>query len=117
MSDRADIRDLEEILRQVRRQVQDDRVTFGPHSIEEMENETPPVSVEEVEDALLDGQVLENYPDASRGPCCLIYGDTTEGRPIHVVCTTGRPDNLFIITVYEPKPPTFASPTQRSESS
>lgn len=117
MTDPAHIRDPAAIRKQVRRQVHDDRITFGPHAIEEMENEDPPISVEDVHEALLDGRVLENYPDARRGPCCLMYGDTQEGRPIHVVCTTGRADNLFVITVYEPKPPTFVTPTQRSESS
>lgn len=117
MADPADIRNPDEIMQQVRRQVQDDRVTFGPHSIEEMENEVPSISVKEVEEALLDGQVLVNDPGATRGPCCLVYGDTKDGRPIHAVCTTGRSDNLFVITVYEPKPPTFITPTQRGESS
>jgi hypothetical protein len=35
-----------------------------------------------------------------------------EGRPLHVACTTGRP-MVTIITVYEPKPPKWVTPSKR----
>ncbi|MGI9174228.1 MAG: DUF4258 domain-containing protein [Rhodothermales bacterium] len=47
-----------------------------------------------------------------RGLCCLVNGKTRRGRPIHVVCTTARTP-LFVVTVYEPKPPKFITPSQR----
>ena len=57
-------------------------------------------------------QILEDYPTHRRGPCCLLVGWTTDGRPLHVVCTTGRPVPI-IITVYEPKPPRWTTAMQR----
>ena len=59
------------------------------------------VSLDDVLEAISQGQVLEDYPRHRRGACCLLYGLTREGRAIHVVCTTDRP-TLIIITVYEP---------------
>lgn len=58
------------------------------------------------------GKIIENYPEHKRGACCLINGLSKGGRPIHIVCTTSRP-KLIIITVYEPKPPKWTTPTQR----
>jgi hypothetical protein len=55
---------------------------------------------------------LENYPEHRRGACCLLSGFTHGGRRIHIVCTTARPV-LIIITVYEPRPPKWVTPTRR----
>jgi hypothetical protein len=71
------------------------------------------VTLDEVLEACADAEVLENYPIHRRGPCCLAYGTTKAGRPLHVVCTTARP-TLIIITVYEPVPPKWPTPTERS---
>lgn len=99
-------------MRHIRQLVKADEVVFGPHALNAMEQEEPRFTVEDVYEALGTGQILENYPEAIRGPCCLINGNTYRGRPVHVVCTTARRP-LFIITVYEPKPPKFITPTQR----
>jgi hypothetical protein len=56
--------------------------------------------------------VLENYPEHRRGACCLLYGRAANGRHLHVVCTTAQPV-LIVITVYEPRPPRWITPTQR----
>jgi len=62
------------------------------------------------------GEVLENYPAHRRGGCCLVHGVSRAGRHLHIVCTTARPV-LIIITVYEPKPPKWLTPTKRSRKS
>jgi len=85
------------------------RVTLHAH--QEMVEEG--VNLDEVLEACADAEVLENYPVHRRGPCCLVYGTTAAGRPLHVVCTTAR-STLIIITVYEPLPPKWATPTERS---
>jgi len=71
---------------------------------------------QEVRQALLTGDLLENYPEHRRGPCCLMSGRTAEGRNIHVVVTTtlARP---LVITVYEPREPKWRSPTERGQKS
>jgi hypothetical protein len=62
------------------------------------------ISVREVEEALLntDAEVIEDYPEDTRGSSCLILGFTTDGRPCHIQCT--YPPNVAIITAYEPNP-------------
>ena len=46
-------------------------------------------------------EVLENYPDDTRGPCCLIISVNSEGRDIHSVVTYGMKP-IKIVTAYYP---------------
>jgi len=88
---------------------QEVRVT--QHAHQEMAEEA--ITIDEVLQALQASEVVEDYPAHRRGPCCLVHGVTGAGRHLHVVCATARPA-LIIITVYEPKPPKWVTPTQRS---
>ena len=70
------------------------------------------VALGELLEALASAVVLEDYPEHRRGACCLVLGYTKRGRPLHVVCTSGLPV-VVVITVYEPKPPKWVTPTER----
>jgi hypothetical protein len=74
------------------------------------------VGLDDVLDAIANATVVEDYPFHKRGPCCLLSGKTRAGRNLHVVCTTSYPV-LVIITVYEPLPSKWETPTQRRELS
>ena len=66
----------------------------------------------EIEEAMLNAQLLEDYPDWWLGPSCLIHGRTEAGRDLHIVASySGLP--VTIITVYEPHPPKWITPTLR----
>lgn len=101
---------LKAVLEQIRAQADVENIRVTQHAQQEMAEED--ITVDEVLEAIATGQVLENYPKHRRGACCLLNGVTKEGRPLHIVCTTARPV-LIIITVYEPKPPKWTTPTQR----
>src|SRR5260370_16738186 len=85
-------------------------VSVNGEGREEMEEEA--ITLAEVFEAIRVGQIIEHYPDHRRGSCCLLYGQTTGRRPLHVVCTTELLQ-LVIITVYVPAPPKWVSPTER----
>ena len=70
-------------------------------------------SLDDVLSGLVNGELLENYPEHKRGACGLLGGAVLDGRPVPIVCTTARPV-LIVITVYEPKPPKWLTPTQRN---
>ncbi len=56
----------------------------------------------ELEDALKGCKVIEDYPDDPRGASCLVLG-FSGSKPIHAVCTTKTdPEELLLITVYDP---------------
>ena len=58
----------------------------------------------EIEEAVRCGQIIEDYPDHKYGPSCLIFGRTSDSRPVHVQCTAPGHGKVKIITVYEPDP-------------
>lgn len=60
------------------------------------------IGIQEIEDTILNGTVIEPYPDDPRGASCLILGYSSEGRALHVVCGNLKDDELLIITAYEP---------------
>ena len=86
-------------------------IRITDHAREEMEDET--ITLSEVLEAIASGQIIENYPEHRRGPCCLISGMTMQSRPLHVVCTTSLP-LLVIITAYVPTLPKWKNPKERS---
>lgn len=67
------------------------------------------VGPREVAEAITDpnAEVIESYPNAPEGPCCLVLGRTTSGRPLHTVLGLRGP--LCVISVYDPS----ADPQQR----
>lgn len=110
MTDGDNVTDVNDVLERIQMQAKARNVSFTLHADQEKFEEI--IDTEGILDAISGGQILENYPKHRRGPCCLLYGLTRYGRHIHVVCTTARPV-LIIITVYEPKPPKWTTPTQR----
>jgi len=102
--------DVESLLRSVRDKAKREALRVTQHAQQEMTEEE--IGLDEALEAIGSGSIIENYPEHRRGPCCLICGYTRQQRPLHVVCTTTRP-LLILITVYEPKPPKWITPTQR----
>src|SRR3954464_4462134 len=106
----SDPNDLEVILDRIRDQAVREVLRITQHAQEEMTEEE--IALNDVLESLRSCQILENYPEHRRGSCCLVCGYTQRWRPLHLVCTTAQP-LLILITVYEPKPPKWVSPTQR----
>ncbi|MDH5186504.1 MAG: DUF4258 domain-containing protein [candidate division WOR-3 bacterium] len=98
------------LLAQIKKQASTENIRITQHAQQEMVEEN--IKLDEVLEAIATGQILENYPEHRRGACCLLNGSTKNGRSLHIVCTIGQPV-LIIITVYEPKLPRWATPTQR----
>lgn len=83
---------------------------FSKHGDQERQNDN--LSINEIEEAMFNGRILEHYPDTGRGNSCLVVGFTEGGKPVHVVCGQ-RGDSIVIITVYIPTPPKFKTPYER----
>lgn len=58
------------------------------------------ISTEEIEEAVREGDIIEEYPEDKYGPSALIFGKTAQKRPLHVQCSYS--DIVWVITVYEP---------------
>lgn len=79
----------------------------------EIERRNDDLSLSNIEDALLNGRIIESYPDTGRGVSCLVCGETQRGA-IHVVCGRNKYSWLVIVTVYIPALPKWKSPTERN---
>jgi len=101
---------MDAMLARIQRQASVEALRVTQHAQVEMDAED--ITLDEVLAAIANGQILEDYAEHKRGPCCLLYGRTYHGRPLHIVCTTAQVV-LIIITVYEPLPPKWISPTKR----
>jgi len=82
------------------------KILFSKHAKNEMTNEEfGNILEEEVNQAVMDGKIIGDYPEDEPYPSCLIYGNTKEDRPLHIVCAYAKEDDLaIIITVYQPDP-------------
>jgi hypothetical protein len=60
------------------------------------------IRVDEIRQAILNGEIIEDYPEDKYGPSCLIFGFTENGRPIHIHCSYPSRKIIKIITIYEP---------------
>jgi hypothetical protein len=94
----------------IRDRVMEGEYYISRHGDQERQNEN--LTVSEVEAALLNGRILEHYPDTGRGESCLVVGFTRTGVPIHAVCGR-RGDWAVVVTVYVPKPPKFRTSYER----
>jgi len=83
-----------------------DRILYTKHARDEMElEERGEIREHEVHEAVLNGKIIEEYPDDEPYPSCLILGWTSKKRPLHMVCAYSEEDALVVIvTVYEPDP-------------
>lgn len=76
---------------------------YLPHAIGQMSRVDRMITTKEVRVVIENGEIVENYPDDSRGHSCLICGQGKNGRPIHIVCSP-KEEFLAIITAYIPNP-------------
>jgi hypothetical protein len=97
--------DIEEIKRKVR----NDQYVYSHHA--EIERRAEALTFAQVEQALLNGHILEEYPDTGRGESCLVVGFAGE-TPVHVVCGW-RGEEVALITLYIPRTPKFVDPWTR----
>lgn len=59
------------------------------------------ISMQDVMNAIMSGEIIEDYPDDYPYPSCLIIGYTVGDKIIHVVCGIGE-NEVWLITAYYP---------------
>lgn len=58
------------------------------------------ISTTDMETAIVNGEIIKEYSDDKPFPSCLIYGRTSDGVPLYIVCTLAPVSD--IITFYFP---------------
>lgn len=63
------------------------------------------LSLDEVFSSVLQGEVIEDYPQDKPFPSCLVFGLTFHGEPVHSVWAYNSENRwAVLITVYRPDP-------------
>ena len=61
------------------------------------------ITMSDVESVIMNGEIIESYPDDYPSPSCLILGFVNDSTPVHVVCGIHEGE-LWLITAYYPNP-------------
>ena len=92
------------MLKEIQESVRSEKLLYTKHARDEMEvEEFGEIKEKEVVEAVIHGKIIETYPDDEPYPSCLIYGRTSENRPLHIVCAySSESDIVIVITAYQP---------------
>ena len=93
--------EFEEISQQVK-SARENYVLILPHALKQMSVPSRYIAVDDLQHALNNFEVVEDYPDDARGHSCLLLGWRKDGTPVHIVCAP-RQEYLAIITAYPPQ--------------
>ncbi len=99
--------DIEEIKAKVRA----DEYVYSQHA--DIERRAHDLTLAQVEEALVIGEILEQYPENGRGEGCLFVGFSGDTF-IHAVCGW-RGERVVLVTIYIPGLPKFLDPWTRGE--
>lgn len=94
------------------RQAAEKKLLFLPHAIRQMSRPERMITPQEVERVVMTGELVEDYPNDSRGHSCLLLGLGDGDRAIHVVCSP-KDDYLAVITAYLPDTTQWSSDYRR----
>ena len=102
-----DLENLRMTIDEIRQLVRAGRYEVSMHAQQERLEDD--LDIDKIEAALLQGELVEEYPNDPRGPSCLV-GGLTGARSIHVVLGWATKKQqiektLRVITVYTPRTP------------
>ena len=86
------------IIKEIKDKIRSGEYRFSDHAVKRMIKRS--INRSETEDAVMAGEIIEEYLDDKYSPSCLIYGRTRGGRDLHV--QVSLPPLVVIITAYEP---------------
>jgi hypothetical protein len=91
-------------IKRIQNRIRSGKYRFSDHSVQRMIKRN--VTRQDVERAILTGEIIEEYPDDKYSPSCLIHGKTEVGRDLHI--QVSYPPSVVVITVYQPDPEEWA---------
>jgi hypothetical protein len=90
---------LEDIIRAIRHH----RIRITDHADEETQADQ--LTFDEVFVSVVQGEIIEDYPNDRPYPSCLVYGETFSKEPVHSVWAYNQENQwAVLITVYRPDP-------------
>ncbi len=84
----------------IQQQLHAGRFEFTRHALKRAVERN--ISEEEIREAGLIMEVIEDYPDDKYSSSCLLLGFTQKDRALHIQVSRADSDTIKIITLYEP---------------
>lgn len=100
-----------ETLEKVRAQLSAGEFEFSRHALKRVVERN--ISDQEIRQAGIQANVIEDYPEDKYSPSCLLLGFTQTGRPLHIQVSLAETELVKIITIYEPDPNEWLNYSQR----
>ncbi len=106
-----------ELLKKIKACLLSEQILYSRHARNEMlKEEFGRIYEQEVFEVIRNGEIIEKYPEDKPYPSCLIFGETEQTRPLHVVLAYNEQENLIIIvTVYHPDATKWINYKQRTK--
>jgi hypothetical protein len=86
----------------IKAKFQRDQFEFSQHAVDQ--TLVRRISVQELREAIVASEVIEDYPNDKYGPSCLLLGFTALARPLHAQVSHPSRPIIKVVTVYEPDP-------------
>ncbi len=83
----------------IRRMVKHEKIRWTNHVIVRLFQRN--ITQEDIKNALLNGEIIEEYENDYPFPSCLVYGINLKDEILHIVCGSDG-EELWIITAYYP---------------
>jgi hypothetical protein len=90
------------MIEQIRAKIQAGQFEFSKHAVDQ--SVLRQISVQELREAIANGEIIEDYPEDKYGPSCLVLGFTRTGRPLHIQSSYPSRPLVKVVTLYEPDP-------------
>jgi hypothetical protein len=89
------------VIDEIKKRCQNQTIEVTAHMLMRFQQRN--ITYEEIKQAIMNGEVIEEYPDDYPCPSYLILGHTMSGRVLHVVARLSE-TKLWLITAYQPNP-------------
>ncbi len=83
----------------LRKYDEEDKIFVTEHASERFRQRG--IKIKDIRAAVYNGEIIEQYPEDYPFPSCLIYGNDSANKPIHV-CMSDEGSSSRIITAYYP---------------
>ena len=88
------------IIRDIQDKIYNNAFEFSEHAVTQAIVRA--ISVQEIREAMINGEIIEDYSNDKYGSSVLILGFTQGQRPLHIQCTYPSRPLVKIITLYQP---------------